>query len=105
MSNDLIEQLVDKLNSEAWDEWLEYRKAKRKPVSPLAAKKVFKWLLDLDPEDQQKVIDRSIENDWQGLFPPPSPQTRSVALRRDGGAVSTRERTIEEDLLDRSWAD
>lgn len=56
------------INLESWAEWIEYRKDKRKPVSHLAANKQFKLLLKYDAEEQQAVIDKSIQNDYQGLF-------------------------------------
>lgn len=84
------------INQQAWEEWLEYRKAKKKPVSDLAAKKQFKVLALYTHEVQQKIIDQSIMNDYTGLFPP------KHEYEKDNR--STRGRSIEEDLLDRSWA-
>lgn len=66
MAKEII--IPDKINLEAWAEWIEYRKAKRKPVSPLAAKKQFKLLTEYDQDSQQEIIDNSIQNDYQGLF-------------------------------------
>ena len=105
-------QVVSKIeahavNPDAWDEFVEYRKAKRKPVSDLARKKLWLKLQRHTAEVQQEMVDRSIENDWQGLFEPPEPRRGSIAKAGSpkGGAGSTRARSIEEDLLDRSWAD
>jgi len=91
------------INQEAWDEFCEYRKFKRKPVSELARVKLWVKLQRHPAEVQQEMVDRSIENDWQGLFEPP--------VERPGGrdgrshpSGSTRGRSIEQDLLDTSWA-
>jgi hypothetical protein len=57
------------INLEAWNEWVEFRKhEKKKAVSKSAAKKQFKLLLGYTAEQQQMVIDSSIQNDYQGLF-------------------------------------
>lgn len=86
------------VNAAAYSEWLEFRKAKGKPVSPMAANKQFKMLLDYDRPTQQQIIDTSITNDYQGLFPP---KGRAAASAPAG---SSRGRSIEEDLRDTSWA-
>jgi len=57
------------INIEAWNEWCEYRKiARKKPVSSFAAKKQFDFLQNYSEFEQQDIIDRSIANDWTGLF-------------------------------------
>ena len=57
------------INIPAWNEWVEYRaKGKKKKVTPYAAKLQFKLLVKYSEEDQQRVIDNSIMNDYQGLF-------------------------------------
>ena len=56
------------INIDAWNEWCEYRKATRKAVSKFAAAKQFKLLLRYSEDDQQRIIDHSIANDYQGLF-------------------------------------
>lgn len=101
LSTAVIEQ--HGINQEAWEEFTEYRKYKRKPVSPMAQKKLWVKLQRHPAEVQQEMVDRSIENDWQGLFEPPAPQRGSIP--KPGAGQSTRGRTIEQDLLDTSWAD
>lgn len=54
--------------TEKWAEWLEYRQAKRKPVSEIAAKKQLKKLAE-NPSTASAAIDQAIASDWQGLFP------------------------------------
>lgn len=56
------------VNHEAYQEWMAYRRSKLKPVSLKAAEKQFKLLLKYNQEDQQLIIDSSIQNDYQGLF-------------------------------------
>lgn len=60
--------IPDGINQPAWNEWVDYRKSKKKSVSQAAAKKQFKLLSNYSLSDQQSVIDQSISNDYQGLF-------------------------------------
>lgn len=53
----------------AWREWLDYRKKTRKKVSRFAAVKQLNLLGEYDPGDAIRIIETSIQNDWQGLFP------------------------------------
>jgi hypothetical protein len=58
------------INLKAWDEWAEYRRSeKKRPITKAAAKKQFNLLLRYTPSQQQVIIDNSIQNDYQGLFP------------------------------------
>jgi len=58
------------INELSWSEWTTYRKAKKKPVSKIAADKQFKLLLNYDLDQQSVIINQSIQNDYQGLFEP-----------------------------------
>ena len=60
--------IPDGINQQAWNEWVDYRKSKKKSVSQAAAKKQFKFLSDYSLSEQQSVINQSISNDYQGLF-------------------------------------
>ena len=62
--------IPDGINVNAWNEWLDYRRAKKKTVSPKAAKKQFELLSDYALDVQQQIINQSIQNDYQGLFAP-----------------------------------
>lgn len=56
------------INIDSWTEWIDYRKEKKKPVSKIAAAKQFKLLAEYTEEEQKLIIDKSIQNDYQGLF-------------------------------------
>ena len=86
------ELLAVGLNTEALNEWDEYRTEKGKPLSRLARKKVVNRLLKHPEDTQQRMVDRAIENDWQGLHDIPVEKT------------DTREITLHTQLTDRSWA-
>ena len=60
--------IPDGINKELFSEWLEYRKSKKKPVSQVAAKKQFKLLAKYSEAEQELIINKSIQNDYQGLF-------------------------------------
>jgi len=67
-----INLIPEKLRSiegfiETWKEWIEYRKSIKKKLNEFSAKKQLKFL-----ECQHnpiEVINQSIRNQWQGLFP------------------------------------
>jgi len=54
---------------ESWREWLDYRKKTRKKVSHFAASRQLSLLGEYEPFDASRIIETSIQNDWQGLFP------------------------------------
>lgn len=58
---------IANLDLEAWDRWVSYRKAIRKPLKDVsmhaAALKLSKY-----GADQAEVVNQSVSNQWQGLF-------------------------------------
>jgi uncharacterized protein YdaU (DUF1376 family) len=62
--------IPDGINIKKWEEFVNYRKAKKKTISDLAAKKLITFLSDYTKDEQKIIIDQSITSDWQGLFPP-----------------------------------
>ncbi len=83
------------LNQDALQEWMQYRIAKKKPLSDLAITKVINRLKDHSHEHQQTMVDRAISNDWQGIH--------DVEPRKPN-QLATRDMTIEQMLNDVSWA-
>ena len=72
--------------SEAWGQWVQYRKEKKKPLTDLAIKLQFKDLIAWGEEQSIISIQKAIKSGWQGLFKPrtdhsnqngrPAPKTR-----------------------------
>lgn len=56
------------LNLEAWDRWLEYRTALRKPIKAASAMAAAKDMAAYGAL-QSAVVEQSIAAGWQGLFP------------------------------------
>jgi len=56
------------LNVEAWHRWVQYRKQIRKPIKPASVAAAQRKLAGFGP-DQSAVVEQSIANGWQGLFP------------------------------------
>ena len=54
----------------AWLEWIDYRRAKRKPVSAMGAAKQLDALRGWGEPKAIKALHNSIQNEWQGLFEP-----------------------------------
>ena len=63
-----------------WKCWLNYRRSRRKAVSREAATRQLRLLAEYAPADAIDIIENSITNDWQGLFPERSVKTQP---RRD----------------------
>lgn len=57
------------LNIEAWEEWLAFRKAHK--FKAYKTDRPIKALLKLttDYDEQRAIIEQSMDNCWQGLFP------------------------------------
>ncbi len=55
------------LNQQAWADWIEYRRAVKKPIKEPSYKLAMRTLAAFGA-DQQAVVDQSIAFSWQGLF-------------------------------------
>ena len=54
----------------AWDEFVQHRKAIRKPLTAASAQKNANILAGLSESQQRASVDATIANNWTGLFPP-----------------------------------
>lgn len=63
--------MPDWIPQEAWQAYVEMRKKMRKPLTDYAIKLAVSKLeqMMLQGQDVQAVLDQSILNGWQGLFP------------------------------------
>ena len=66
---------------ETWTEFQTYRRKTKRKMSSIAKKKMLKKLEGYPEEVRIAALERSMENDWQGVFPekepsapPPSPK-------------------------------
>lgn len=85
------------INEEAYAEWKEWRRVEKRVKVGKIAERRQRRLLEQYPEHvQAQMIDYSITNSYQGLFPP---KQQSVIPAR-----TTRDTTLEHDLTDTSWA-
>lgn len=57
------------INPRSWAEFEQHRKEIKKPLSDLARVKAMNVIKHLSHEQQAKVIDKSIQSRWAGLFP------------------------------------
>lgn len=66
------------LDTEAWALWVEYRKTiVKKPLNPKNYVNTMRGLQRFGA-DQMAVVQRSMEKEWQGLFPLPKDAAMSV---------------------------
>jgi hypothetical protein len=61
--------LHDSLPRKNWEEWLSWRRSKRMPCDPLTLAKQLGILAKISTQEQIETIERSIQANWQGLFP------------------------------------
>lgn len=87
-----VYQLPFKSNEfkDAWNDWNQHRIEKRKPITPLSAKKSLSKLSEMGEARAIAAINHSIANGWQGIFeqtslvvtsPPPQNNNLIVAGR------------------------
>jgi hypothetical protein len=77
----------DWINMNAWSEYEQHRLEMKKPMSDLARGKAIKPLMGLSLDQQQAVIDKTIQNGWTGLFPVQDKkyETSNAARRSEQG--------------------
>lgn len=88
-------EVPDFIDGDLWLEWIEYRKEKKKKLTPLQAKKQIKKLTDWHNEgiDVNQVIETSISNGWQGLFKPKEKERRTT-----NGSIGEQASTLLDDI-------
>jgi len=62
----LPDELDKKITPEQWNEWQDYRKEIKKPLTPTAISKQVKFLTE--QPNPAECINTAIMNSWQGLF-------------------------------------
>ena len=85
---------------EVLTEFVKMRAEKKKPVSRIAFNALAKKLGDLSVDDSVASVKKSIENDWQGVFPE-SLKPRTFE-REKSGAEKFMERVLREDLEEKN---
>jgi len=61
-------RVPDEIRPEVWEAFEEMRKKIRKPMTVYAKKLIIKKLLSMD-DDPNDILEQSIMNSWQGLWP------------------------------------
>lgn len=72
---------------QAWQDFVEHRRAKRAALTPKAADLVVRKLVVLSPERAVSALEAAIANGWTGVFPEPESRSgsrsQSDRARRD----------------------
>lgn len=82
------------LNASAWEKWLSYRKQIRKPLKQ-ASIPAAQQALAAFGSDQEAVVQQSIANGYQGLFPLKNGGSREASERIDNSAPARVQRANE----------
>ena len=64
----VVDPPVEGLDTDTWKRWIDYRKQIKKPIKPVSVLAAQRELAGYG-DDQAAVVERSIANGWQGLFP------------------------------------
>jgi len=62
------EPLPKEINPTAWEEFEQHRKEMRQPLTDLARTKAQNIIKHLPYEQQEQIINNTIQNRWKGLF-------------------------------------
>ena len=89
---------MNELDQSAWERWVAFRKAIRKPIKP-ASEHAMKLKLARYGAQQEAVVNQSIENQWQGLFDlkvaKPAPGDKPVKTDKQIAADNERVAALE----------
>lgn len=66
---------MEELDVQAWEQFKAYRTGIRKPIKPVS-EQAMKLKLQRFGKDQAAVVQQSVENQWQGLFPLKQPSAK-----------------------------
>jgi hypothetical protein len=85
----------------AWSEYLDMLNRRNRPLPDQQQHRAQgQFLGEFDPITQKKIVQQSVRNGWVSLHP-----VANVRAIRPPAQRSTRERSVFEQLTDRSWAD
>lgn len=86
--------LPDWIRTESWDGFVAMRKSIKKPLTPHAVELMICSLekMRADGEDVNAVLEQSIMNSWQGVFPLKTPQRTSFSGQKAQKEADSRAR-------------
>ncbi len=69
--------------AEIWNDWIQYRKEIKKPLTPTAIKRQFSQLIEFKEKGYNVlgIVDTSIQRRWQGFF---EPKENNFSYRNNG---------------------
>jgi hypothetical protein len=76
--------------ADAWKDWQQHRKEKKKPLTPTSTKLQLQTLEEMGVDRAIKAIDHSIAQGWTGIFEPNQPNQTSKQGHSDLGRVNLR---------------
>lgn len=92
------------VNAKVWEEWEQYRKEKKKPMTPLARKKAIAFLAG-HQSDHVEIIETSIRNSWTGLFPIKRPLPSDDQIRKNERAAAEERARARQEKQDPEMAE
>lgn len=71
--------------ADAWSDWQQHRKEKKKPLTPTSTKLQLQTLKEMGLDRAIKAIDYSIEKGWAGIFESNQAPSKTKASNFDNG--------------------
>jgi hypothetical protein len=77
-------QLPEFLSLESWNEWIEYRRSMKKPMSDLSKTKFITQLTGFVEQghDPKKLMDTAIANGWLTIYPKDETKSAKPKIER-----------------------
>ena len=95
--------MVEGLDVVAWERWVAFRKAIRKPIKE-ASIHAMQMKLAKFGDDQEEVVNQSISNQWQGLFDLRKTKSGEKPVKTDKQVAADNERWQQtQDRNAREW--
>lgn len=70
---------------DAWSDWSQHRKEKKKPLTPTSMKLQLQTLKEMGLDRAIRAIDHSIEKGWTGIFEPADEPAKPKRVNYDDG--------------------
>lgn len=67
-TRDIFLPFPSKEFSDAWEEWIQYRRERKNKITPMSAKKQLGMLSKKSESEAIEMINQSIRNSWTGIF-------------------------------------
>ena len=80
----LVCEKFDFLDNDIWNEWIDFKQRKKHPITERAINGNINKLKKLGIDDANKIIEKSLEEEWKGLFPLEDDKPNNMTMEQHG---------------------